>query len=186
MKHKCEFNNSKQIQPIVCLIFDLRYILTKNTWWFGKKSTFSTQNILWRAMAGLLSFPTIIISKNGKKYNFSARAKLRRNRFSHSKTPKHAQNWLFLTVFSFFLFLRSTFFTLWIKNHNFIHQMHHKIPPNDLMWPFLNRRRDFEFWPKTKLSCIQCTVPLPRSGQENVKNSRQVVMFGVILPFYKG
>ena len=104
MKHKCEFNISKQFQSIVCLIFDLRYILTKNTWWFGKKSTFLTQNILLRAIAGLLSFPTIIISKNGKKYNFSARAKLRRNRFSHSKTPKHAQNWLFLTVFSFFLF----------------------------------------------------------------------------------
>ena len=29
-------------------------------------------------------------------------------------------------------------------------------------------------------------TPLPRSGQENVKNSRQVVIFGVILPFYKG
>ena len=29
-------------------------------------------------------------------------------------------------------------------------------------------------------------LPLPRSGQENVKNSRQVVIFGVILPFYKG
>ena len=28
--------------------------------------------------------------------------------------------------------------------------------------------------------------PLPRSGQENVKNSRQVVIFGVIFPFYKG
>ena len=28
--------------------------------------------------------------------------------------------------------------------------------------------------------------PLPRSGQENVKDSRQVVIFGVILPFYKG
>ena len=28
--------------------------------------------------------------------------------------------------------------------------------------------------------------PLPRSGQENVKNSQQVVIFGVILPFYKG
>ena len=28
--------------------------------------------------------------------------------------------------------------------------------------------------------------PLPQSGQENVKNSRQVVIFGVILPFYKG
>ena len=28
--------------------------------------------------------------------------------------------------------------------------------------------------------------PLPRSGQENVKNSRQVVIFGVILPFYNG
>ena len=27
---------------------------------------------------------------------------------------------------------------------------------------------------------------LPRSGQENVKNSRQVVIFGVILPIYKG
>ena len=29
-------------------------------------------------------------------------------------------------------------------------------------------------------------LPLPRSGQENVKNSRQVVIFGVILPFYNG
>ena len=29
-------------------------------------------------------------------------------------------------------------------------------------------------------------LPLPRSGQENIKNSRQVVIFGVILPFYKG
>ena len=91
MKHKCEVNISKQFQSIVCLIFDLRYILTKNTWWFGKKSTFSTQNILLHAIAGLLSFPTIIISKNGKKYNFSARAKLRQNIFSDSKTPKYAQ-----------------------------------------------------------------------------------------------
>ena len=29
-------------------------------------------------------------------------------------------------------------------------------------------------------------LPLPRSGQENVKISRQVVIFGVILPFYNG
>ena len=29
-------------------------------------------------------------------------------------------------------------------------------------------------------------LPLPRSGQENVKNFQQVVIFGVILPFYKG
>ena len=28
--------------------------------------------------------------------------------------------------------------------------------------------------------------PPPPIGQENVKNSRQVVIFGVILPFYKG
>ena len=28
--------------------------------------------------------------------------------------------------------------------------------------------------------------PPPQSGQENVKKSRQVVIFGVILPFYKG
>ena len=28
--------------------------------------------------------------------------------------------------------------------------------------------------------------PLPQSGQENVKISRQVVIFGVILPFYNG
>ena len=28
--------------------------------------------------------------------------------------------------------------------------------------------------------------PLPRSGQENVKISRQVAIFGVILLFYKG
>ena len=31
-----------------------------------------------------------------------------------------------------------------------------------------------------------CTICLPQSGQENVKNSRQVVIFGVIFPFYKG
>ena len=85
MKHKCEFNISKQFQSIVCLIFDLRYILTKNTWWFGKKSTFLTQNILLRAIAGLFSFPTIIIRKNGKKYTFSAGAKLGRSWFSPYK-----------------------------------------------------------------------------------------------------
>ena len=28
--------------------------------------------------------------------------------------------------------------------------------------------------------------PLPRSGQENVKNFGQVVIFGAILPFYTG
>ena len=36
------------------------------------------------------------------------------------------------------------------------------------MWPFLNRRRDFEFWPKTKLSCIQCTVPLLQGNSAGV------------------
>ena len=72
-----------------------RYILTENMLWFGKKATFLTWNILLRVIAGLFRFPPIIIRKNDKKYNFTAGAKLRRNRFSHSKTPKYAQNWRF-------------------------------------------------------------------------------------------
>jgi len=66
--------------------------LTQNTLWFGKKATFLTQNILLRVIAGLFRFPPIIIRKNDKKYNFTAGAKLGRNRFSHSKTSKNAQN----------------------------------------------------------------------------------------------
>ena len=119
MKYKCGNNISKLFQSILCLILDLWYILTENPLWFGKKSTFLTQNILLRAIAGLFSFPTIIVRKNGKKYNFSAGAKLGRSRFSHSKTPKYAKNWLFLAIFSFFLFLRSTFFTLGTKKSQF-------------------------------------------------------------------
>ena len=61
-------------------------------------------------------FPTIFIYKKWEKFNFTAMAKLRRNRFSYSNTPKHVQNWLFLGIFSFFLFLRSIFWELWTQN----------------------------------------------------------------------
>ena len=37
-----------------------------------------------------------------------------------------------------------------------------------------------------RLTAWVAPPPLPRSGQENVKIFRQVVIFGVILPFYKG
>ena len=103
----------------MCLIFDLRYILTQNTLWFGKKATFLTQNILLRIIAGLFRFPPIIIRKNEKKYNFTAGAKLRRKRFSHSKTPKNAPKLAVFGHFLFFLFLKSIFFTLGIKKSLF-------------------------------------------------------------------
>ena len=50
------------------------------------------------------------------KCNFTATAKFRQNRFRNSNAPKHAQNWLFLGIFSFCLFLRSIFWELWTPN----------------------------------------------------------------------
>ena len=47
-----------------------------------------------------------------------------------------------------------------------------------------------EVFKKNAYKAVRLTAwvdpPLPRSGQENVKIFRQVVIFGVILPFYKG
>ena len=111
--------NHKVFRVKMYLKSNIRYILTQNTLWIGKKATFLTQNILLRVIAGLFRFPTIIIRKNDKKYNFTVGAKLGRNRFSHSKTPKYAKNWQFWAIFSIFLFLRSTFFTLGIKKSPF-------------------------------------------------------------------
>ena len=75
-------------------------------WW---KLAFLTQKTWFHAISRLFSFSTNLICKNCTKYNFLAKAKFRRNRFSYSNTPKYAQNWLFLAIFPFFLFLRSIF-----------------------------------------------------------------------------
>ena len=49
---------------------------------------------------------------------------------------------------------------------------------------FVNKKtvKKRSFWPLG----LTPPSPLPRSGQVNVKNSRQVAIFGVILPFYIG
>ena len=52
---------------------------------FGNKSTFLTQNILLRAIAGLFSFSTIIIRKNGKIIQSWGETKL--------KNSKTCQKW---------------------------------------------------------------------------------------------
>ena len=100
-------------------MFEYRHNSLCKTVWFGEKSAFLTQKTWFHAISRLFSFPTILICKKCTKYNFIATAKFRRNRFSYSNTPKHAQNWLFLAIFSFFLFLRSIFFTLGIKKSPF-------------------------------------------------------------------
>ena len=88
----------------------------QKTLWFGKKPAFLSQKSWFQAISRLISFPTILICKKWTKYKFTATAKFRRNRFIYSNTPKHAQNWLFLGIFLFFLFLRSIFWELWTQN----------------------------------------------------------------------
>ena len=69
--------------------------LVKNQHFWHKKTWL-------HAIARLFSIPTILICKKLTRYNFTAAAKSRRNIFSYSNTPKHAQNWLFWGIFSFF------------------------------------------------------------------------------------
>ena len=109
MKLRWEYNILKHFGSISCEMFDYGHIFPQKTLWFGEKMAFLSQKSWFHAISWLFSFPTILICKIWTKYNFTATAEFRRTRFSCSNTPKHAQNWLFLGVFSFFLFLRSLF-----------------------------------------------------------------------------
>ena len=94
----------------------LRAHFPSKTLWFGAKSAFLSLKSWFHAISRLFSFPTIFFCKKWAKYNFTAMAKYRRNRFGYSNTPKYVQNWLFLGIFSFFLFLMSIFWELWTRN----------------------------------------------------------------------
>ena len=59
----------------------------------------------------------------------------------------------------------------------------------DCVWLYNNLREAFQkkLWKSGQADRLGWPPPpLPRSGQENVKISRQVAIFGVILSFYKG
>ena len=81
-------------------MFDYGHIFPQTTLRFGEKTAFLTQKPWFHAISRHFSFPTIFICKKWAKYNFTAMAKFRRNRFSYSNTPKHFKNWLFLGIFS--------------------------------------------------------------------------------------
>ena len=116
MKLRWEYNILEHFGSISCEMFDYGHIYPQKTLWFGEKMAFLSQKSWFHAISWLFSFPTILICKKWTQYNFTATAKFRRTRFSCSNTPKHAQNWLFLGIFSFFLFLRSLFWELWAPN----------------------------------------------------------------------
>ena len=122
----------------------LRAHFPPKTLWFGAKSAFLSQKSWFHAISRLFSFPTILICKKWSKYNFTATAKFRRNRFSYSNTPKHVQNWLFLGIFSFFLFLRSIFWELWTQNLLFY--------SSNVGWNIPNDRFMPQVYKKTELS----------------------------------
>ena len=141
--------------PFHVLLFDYGHIFPRQKCWFGEKSAFLTQKTWFHAISRLFSFPTIFICKKWAKYNFTATAKFRRKRFGYSNTPKHAQNWLFLGIFSFFLFLRSLFWELWTPNLLFhSSNVGLKILKNWSM-PLIYIKPNFQIWPKTKLSSLQ-------------------------------
>ena len=75
-----------------------------------KKQHFWYKKIWFHAIPRLFSFPSSLICKKWSKYNFTATAKFRRNRFSYSNTPKHAQSWLFRGIYSFFSVFEVYFF----------------------------------------------------------------------------
>ena len=127
IKLRYKYNILKQVQSISCLDFLLRAHFCQKKLWFGEKSRFLTQKTWFHAISGLFSIPTILISKRWTKYNFTATAKFRRNRFSCSNTPKHAQNWLFLGIFSFLLFWGPFFGNFEPQICFFIHQIWDKI-----------------------------------------------------------
>ena len=121
------------------------------------KKTFVTKS-WFHAIPRFFSFPIILICKKWSKYNFTATAKFRRNRFSYSNTQKHAQNWLFWGIFSFFLFLRYIFWELWTHNLLFYSSNVGRNIPNDRYMPQVYIKRNFQIWPKTKLSSLQSIV----------------------------
>ena len=67
-------------------MFDYGHIFPRQKCWFGEKSAFLTQKTWFHAISRLFSFPTIFICKKWAKYNFTATAKFRQNRFSYSNT----------------------------------------------------------------------------------------------------
>ena len=144
MKLRWEYNILKHFQSISCLMFEYRHIFPQESLWFGGKSAFLTQNTWFHAISRLFSFPTILICKKWSKYNFTATAKFRRNRFSYSNTPKHVQNWLFLGIFSFFLFLRSIFWELWTQNLLFYSSNVGWNILNDRFMPQVYKKRNFQ------------------------------------------
>ena len=117
MKLRWEYNILKHFGSISCEMFDYGHIFPQKTLWFGEKMAFLSQKSWFHAISWLFSFPTILICKIWTKYNFTATAEFRRTRFSCSNTPKHAQNWLFWGIFSFFSFFDVPFFwELWAPN----------------------------------------------------------------------
>ena len=117
------------------------------------------------AIAQLFSIPTIIICKKWAKYNLTATAKFKRNTFGYSNTPKHAQNWLFWGIFSFFLFLRYIFWELWAHYLLLNSSNVGRNITNDRYMPQVYIKRNFQIWPKTKLSSLQSTVPPHRESK---------------------
>ena len=153
-KLRRDYNTLKQFWSISCLMFDYGHIFPQITLWFGEKSAFLSQKSWFHAISRLFSFPTILICKKWSKYNFTATAKFRRNRFSYSNTPKHVQNWLFLGIFSFFLFLRTIFWEVWTQNLLFYSSNVGRNIPNDRYMPQVYIKRSFQIWPKPKLSSL--------------------------------
>ena len=150
-------------------MFDYGHIFPRQKCWFGEKLAFLTQKTWFHAISRLFSFPTIFICKKWAKYNFTAMAKFRRNRFGYSNTPKHVQNWLFLGIFSFFLFLRS-FFLRTLRTQNlffYLSNVGWNIP-NDRFMPQVYKKRNFQIWLKTKLSSLQSTVGWMPNSLRNI------------------
>ena len=112
-KLRRDYNILKQFWSISCVMIDYGHIFPQTSLWFGEKTAFLTQKNWFHAITRLFNLKTIFIRNKLAKYNFTATAKFRQNRFSYSNTQKHAQNWLFWSIFSFFLFLRYVFWELW-------------------------------------------------------------------------
>ena len=139
-------------------MFDYGHIFPQTTLRFGEKTAFLTQKPWFHAISRLFSFPTIFICKKWAKYNFTAMAKFRRNRFSYWNTPKHGQNWLFWGIFSFFLILKFIYREVWTHNLLLYSSNVGWNISNDRYMPQRYIKRNFQISPKTKLSSIQSTV----------------------------
>ena len=113
-----------------------------------KNSIFDTR-ILNLCYSTTFQLPNSFICKKWAKYNFTA--KFRRNRFSYSNTPKHVQNWLFLGIFSFFLFLRSIFWELWTQNLLFYSSNVGWNIPNDRLMPQVYKKMELSNLTKNEI-----------------------------------